>query len=155
MRKLKKDAIYLGAPMFPIRSPSRDFKFLEHKLEAKLANWRSCCLSWAIRAILIKLVAQNIPTYTLSAFNVPANTYNKLDVATRQFWWKPKDRGSKYIAWTSWDKLCCSKKYGGLGFKETKEMNLALIAKFMWFVALDRQSLCMDVLRSKYKVNSG
>ena len=34
-------------------------------------------------------------------------------------------------------------------------MNLALIAKFAWFVASDRQSLCMDVLRSKYKVKSG
>lgn len=34
-------------------------------------------------------------------------------------------------------------------------MNLALIAKFAWFVASDRQSLCMDVLRSKYKVNNG
>ena len=141
--------------MFPTRSPSRDFKFLEDKLEAKLAGWRSRCLSWASRATLIKAVAQSIPTYTLSAFNVPANNCNKLDVATRWFWWKPKDRGSKYIAWTSWDKLCCPKKFGGLGFKKTKEMNLALIAKFAWFVASDRQSLCMDVLRSKYKVNSG
>nr|POE46277.1 putative ribonuclease h protein [Quercus suber] len=155
MKKLKKDAIYLGAPMFPTRSPSRDFKFLEDKSEAKLAGWRSRCLSWASRATLIKAVAHSIPTYTLSAFNVSANTCNKLDAATRWFWWKPKDRGGKYIAWKSWDKLCHPKKYGGLGFKKTKEMNLALIAKFAWFVASDRQNLCMDVLRSKYKVNSG
>nr|POE84817.1 putative ribonuclease h protein [Quercus suber] len=155
MKKLKKDAIYLGAPMFPTRSPSRDFKFLEDKSEAKLAGWRSRCLSWAGRATLIKAVAHSIPTYTLSAFNVLANTCNKLDAATKWFWWKPKDRGGKYIAWKSWDKLCHPKKYGGLGFKKTKEMNLALIAKFAWFVASDRQNLCMDVLRSKYKVNSG
>nr|POF21454.1 putative ribonuclease h protein [Quercus suber] len=155
MKKLKKDAIYLGALMFPTRSPSRDFKFLEDKSEAKLAGWRSRCLSWASRATLIKAVAHSIPTYTLSAFNVSANTCNKLDAATRWFWWKPKDRGGKYIAWKSWDKLCHLKKYGGLGFKKTKEMNLALIAKFAWFVASDRQNLCMDVLRSKYKVNSG
>ena len=86
---------------------------------------------------------------------MPSNNYNKLDAATRRFWWKPKDKGSRYIAWASWDKLCRPKKFGGLGFKKTKEMNLALLAKFAWFVASNRQSLCMDVLRSKYKVNSG
>ena len=86
---------------------------------------------------------------------MPSDSCNKIDAATRRFWWKPKDRGSRYIAWASWDKLCRPKKFGGLGFKKTKEMNLALIAKFAWFVASNRQSLCMDVLRSKYKVNSG
>ena len=48
-----------------------------------------------------------------------------------------------------------SQKIWWTGFEIAKEMNLALIAKFVWFVASDRQSLCMDVLRSKYKVNSG
>ena len=38
MKKLKKDAIYLGAPLFLSRSPLKDFKYLEEKLESKLTG---------------------------------------------------------------------------------------------------------------------
>lgn len=36
MKSIKKDAIYLGAPMFLTRSPSKDFSFLLSKLEKRL-----------------------------------------------------------------------------------------------------------------------
>lgn len=98
MKKLKKDAIYMGAPLFPSRSPSKDIKFLEEKLEAKLAGWRSNCLSWAGICTLINLVTQAIPNYTLSAFNVPTKNCNKMDALFRRFWWKPNERNTSFIA---------------------------------------------------------
>lgn len=36
MRKLKEDAVYLGAPLFLTRNKSKDFHFLQDKLEARL-----------------------------------------------------------------------------------------------------------------------
>ena len=91
MKKLKKDAIYLGAPLFLSKSPSKDFKYLEEKLESKLTGWRSHCLSWAGRCTLINFVTQAIPNYTFSTFNVPAKNCTKLDALSRRFWWKPKE----------------------------------------------------------------
>ena len=44
VRNLKKEAVYLEAPMFLSRAPSKDFAYLEDKIEAKLAGWRSKCL---------------------------------------------------------------------------------------------------------------
>ena len=38
VKSLKKDAVYLGAPMFLSRAPSRDFAFIQGKFEAKLAG---------------------------------------------------------------------------------------------------------------------
>ena len=64
VKSLKKDAIYLGAPMFLSKAPSKDFAFLIDKLEAKLMGWRSKCLSYAGRKTLINTVAQSIPNYT-------------------------------------------------------------------------------------------
>ncbi|XP_019171032.1 PREDICTED: uncharacterized protein LOC109166588 [Ipomoea nil] len=37
-----------------------------------------------------------------------------------------QDRG---IHWKAWDRLCIPKKYGGLGFKDLKAFNLAMLGK--------------------------
>ena len=50
--------------------------------------------------------------------------------------------------------LCCPKSAGGLGFKKSKEVNLALIAKLAWMVCSGKESICMDLLRAKCKVSS-
>lgn len=36
MTSFKKESLYLGAPLFKTRSPSKDFKFLQERLETKL-----------------------------------------------------------------------------------------------------------------------
>ena len=152
MKILKKEAIYLGASLFLTRSPTKDFKFLLDKLETKLMGWRSKCLSWAGRSTLISSVAQAIPNYFMSSFNIPAKICDKLDSTSRRFWWKPKASVGKFIAWNSWDKLCQPKSLGGLGFKKAKDFNNAMLAKLAWMVASKRDSICVPVARAKYKV---
>ena len=41
---------------------------------------------------------------------------------------------------------------GGLGFKKHKDINFALLAKLAWMIVSNRDSLCMQVLRAKYKI---
>ena len=154
IKKLKKEAVYLGAPMFLSKAPSKDFSYLQDKLEAKLMGWRSKCLSWAGRKTLINSVAQTMPNYTMSTFNIPNKVCDKLDSLTRRFWWKPNQREGRFIAWKSWDNLCRPIKDGGLGFKKAKNINNALLAKLAWMVASKRDSLCMMILRAKYKVKN-
>lgn len=86
MKQLQKDAIYHGAPLFLANVSTRDFKFLQERLEARLKGWRSKCLSWAGRCTMIKSVAQGLPTYTMSTFDVPSKVCEKLDTMTRRFW---------------------------------------------------------------------
>lgn len=119
-----------------------------------MSGWRSQCLSWAGRCTLINSVAQAIPNYTLSSFNVPAKCCDKLDALSRRFWWKSKDKDSRFIAWSAWDKLRRPKRQGGIGFKKAKDVNSALLAKLAWLVVSGKQSLCMEVLRTKYKVSN-
>ena len=140
--------------MFLSRSPSKDFKFLQENLEAKLTGWRSRCLSWACKCTLINSVAQAIPNFTLFSFNIPEKIYDKLDSLTRRIWWKPKGKEMRFVAWKAWDNLCHPKNVGGLGFKKAKEVNSALLAKLAWMVCSGKRSLCMDLLHAKYKVNN-
>ena len=126
MKSLKTDFVYLGAPLFLTKAPAKDFKFLQERLEAKLKGWRSKTLSWAGRSSLIKTVAQALPTYTMSSFDIPTKVCDKLDALTRKFWWNPKNPNGRYLAWLAWEKLCLLKGVGGMGFKKSKNFNKTL-----------------------------
>jgi hypothetical protein len=101
---------------------------------------------------MIKSVAQVLPTYTMSTFEVPKKICENLDAVTRRFWWNPKTPSGRFLAWKSWDALCLPKKDGGLGFRKNKNFNKALLAKLAWMVVSNRNSICMKLVRSKYKV---
>ena len=152
MRSLKKDAIYLGSPLFLTKAWTKDFKYLVERVESKLVGWRSKSLYWARRSTLINSVVQANPNYAMYAFNVPNGVCNKLDSLSRKFWWKLKKSEEKFLTLTAWDNLCKPKCKGGLGFKSAKKMNNALLAKLAWLVASKRDSLCISILRAKYKV---
>jgi hypothetical protein len=155
MKNIQQHATYLGAPLFTSRNRCNDFKFLQEKLDARLRGWRSKTLSWVGHNTLIKSVANALPTYTFSTFDVPNKVCDKLDASTRRFWWNPKKDHGRFLAWKSWEHLCLPKRYGGLGFRKSKNFNEALISKLTWMVLTKRDSLCINALRSKYKVDDG
>ena len=150
MKSFKKDAIYLGSPMFlSNKSPSKDFKYLIDKLETRLMGWRSKTLSWARRSTLITSIAQAIPSYAMSSFSITSKVYDRLDALSCRFWWNPKQTEGSFLALTAWENLCRPKCMGGFGFKRAKDVNNALLAKFAWMIASKRDSLCMSILRAK------
>ena len=81
--------------------------------------------------IMIKVVAQAVPTYTMSCFKLPDSIYEELTSMVRNFWWGQKGDERK-MSWMSWENLCVPKNQGGMGFKLLKEFNLALLAKQGW-----------------------
>ena len=153
MKAISSAATYLSAPLFTSRSRTKDFKFLQDRLESKLKGWRCKSLSWVGRSTLIKSVAQALPTYTFASSDVPIAVCDKLDAATRRFWWKPNRESGSYLAWKAWDHLCSPKGQGGLGFHKAKRFNDALLAKLTWMVVSDRNSLCIRAFRNKDKVD--
>ena len=51
------------------------------------------------------------------------------------------------IAWFSWDKVCTPKEESGLGFRDLKTFNLALLAKQGWRLQTNTSSLVYRFLR--------
>ena len=88
----------------------------------------------------------------MSSFDIPNKICDNLDALSRRFWWRPKEREGRYLAWKDWDKPCQPKARGGLGYRKAKNFNNALLVKLAWMVASKRDYLCMQILRAKYKV---
>lgn len=85
-------------------------------------------LSMGGKEILIKVVAQAIPTYMMSCFFRPKGLCEDLERMMRNFWWVQKDQETK-ISWVGWKKMCKFKLHGGIGFHNLKAFNLAMLAK--------------------------
>jgi hypothetical protein len=54
-----------------------------------------------------------------------------------------------------WDELAKPKEHGGLGFTETRLMNMCLLSK--WILKLERvdDNMCYNLLRKKYLKGKG
>lgn len=78
------------------KHPSRKIAFnsIFDKISSCLKDWKAKVLSQASRTILIKDVAQAIPTYSMSTSLLPINICNKLDGKIRKFWWGENDKGN-------------------------------------------------------------
>ena len=59
---------YLGLPTLIGRSKYQTFAFLKDRVWKKLQGWKSNMLSKAEKEVLIKVVSQSIPTYTMGVF---------------------------------------------------------------------------------------
>ena len=62
---------YLGLPPLLGKSKRNAFNCIKDQVGRKIARWKGKLLSSAGREILIKAVAQAVPTYTMSVFLLP------------------------------------------------------------------------------------
>ena len=76
------------------------FRALKEKLDNKLSRWKEKMLSQVCKEVLIKAVAQAIPTYTMSIFKLPDTLCDDFTRMMQRFWWGQKD-GRNKMAWLS------------------------------------------------------
>lgn len=70
-----------------------------------------------------------------------------------KFWWGQKENEKK-IHWKSWLKLSVNKLDGGMGFKDLEMFNNALLAKQVWRMLQEPDSLWVRVLKGVHFPNS-
>ena len=98
---------------------------------------------------LIQSVLTSIPIFFFSFFRIPQSVATKLVKIQRVFLWGG-EHDQKKIAWISWEKVCLPKERGGLGIKDVKAFNIALLGKWKWHLLNHHQELWIKVVESKY-----
>jgi len=90
-----------------------------------------------------------ISLFYLSVFKASESVYKSIRSIQRKFlsgWGKEK----RPIAWVSWGDLCKLKEERGLGFKDIRKFNFALLAKWRWRCISQEVGKWKELLFSKY-----
>ena len=100
---------------------------------------------------LIKAALANLPIYFMSMFRCPMEVIKHIEKLQRDFLWHGNDK--KIFHLKKWSQVCKPKKEGGLGIRPLKEMNLALLGKWLWRIGDDSHGLWKQVISSKYDIS--
>ncbi|KAF7839728.1 ribonuclease H [Senna tora] len=124
--------MYLGG-YIDVPNPDRqNAALIIFYLQQKLAGWKSLMLSQAARFILIQLVLASIPIYLMHFTALTDKESRTCDSLINNFFWG--DWGeNKTPHLISWNKICRQKEMGGLGLRNTKLVNQAILGRFWNF----------------------
>jgi hypothetical protein len=140
---------YLGLPISEGRLTKGKFETTKGKFSKHASNWSEKYMSSGAKEILIKSILQAISTYAMGVFKFPLGLIDDLEKIIRNFWWGDEEN-RKRMHWLAWDKLVRPKSHGGVGFRDLRVFNQALLARQAWRLLKFPDSLCARLLKAKY-----
>jgi len=120
------------------------------KIRSRLAAWKGRLLSMAGQLCLIKSILSSLPLFYLSFFKAPIDVCNQIKRIQANFLWGWEHEGRK-IACVKWRTICSLTDAGGLGVKDIKCFNDALLSNWKWRYELSEKGLWRDILDARYR----
>ncbi|XP_074283135.1 uncharacterized protein LOC141607680 [Silene latifolia] len=131
---------YLGIPISFKRLSSADSNVLVDKIVKKIRGWGTKKLSYAGRLVLVRHVLSQMHSYWARIFLLPKGVIARVEAICRNYLWSHSENFAK-VPLIAWDQCCLPQKYGGLGILNAGLWNLAMLGKYVWWVAQKKDSL--------------
>lgn len=118
-----------------------------------LGHWKSKNLSIAGRRTLVQSVLSDVPSYVMQTSWLPQSTCDELNRLSRNFLWgSSADKRKLHLV--NWRTVTKPKKLSGLGIKETRRANIALLAKIGGQLVIGVDKMWARVFNAKYVKDS-
>ncbi|GAV71321.1 hypothetical protein CFOL_v3_14815 [Cephalotus follicularis] len=140
MTQFRQDTLpikYLGHPLIAKRLSKQDCAPLTEKILARANSWISKSLSYAGRLQLIKSTLSSMQVFWCNTFMLPVSVIKECERTLRRFLWGGSGSSVKQSL-VKWDKVCTPCQEGGLGIKNMKIWNKALLLKQVWNLLTDQ-----------------
>jgi hypothetical protein len=120
----------------------------------RAAPWQGRFMHSIAWLTLIDACLSNLPMHAMGLFLLADGTHAGFDKHRNRFFWEGQGTKRKYHM-VSWQDMCQPKSQGSLGVINTKTMNVALMAKWIWRMFSEQNSelLWLKLLRAKYRVS--
>ncbi|KAL8149291.1 hypothetical protein AgCh_006337 [Apium graveolens] len=144
------DNKYLGLPSLIGRSKKSVFGFVKDRVWRKIQDWTNQMISKVGKLIMIKNVAQTIPSYIMSCFLLPKSLCTGIEKLMNGYWWGSSGGNSRGIKWMAWNRLAVAKSKGGLGVRDLHGQNLSLLGKHIWNFSRKPDTLVTRIFKKRY-----
>ncbi|KAL8108560.1 hypothetical protein AgCh_024870 [Apium graveolens] len=143
-------SLYLGLPNVVGRNKSSIFGYIKDKMVERIESWDKKTLSKGGKEVLLKTVAQSFPIFAMSVFLLPLHLCQDLEKLMCKFWWKSNSQKERSIHWQSWSNMSKKKSEGGMGFRNVRDFNVALLGKQGWRLLKYPDKLVSRVFKARY-----
>ncbi|GKU94281.1 hypothetical protein SLEP1_g7800 [Rubroshorea leprosula] len=145
---------YLGIPIGGNHRRKAMWQPMVESVRRKLASWRGQYLSMGGHITLINSVLSSLPVFLMSTYAIPKSIIHTIDKLRRSFLWGGKG-DEKKIYCIGWDKVCKKKEEGGLGVRDLRKFNLALMGKWWGRLAENGEGMWKKIIGAKYGKGGG
>ncbi|KAL7260348.1 hypothetical protein ACSBR1_006087 [Camellia fascicularis] len=122
---------YLGMPLGANPKRAATWELIIKNVKKRLSSWKRRYLSLRGRITLVKSVLSSLPLYYMSLFRIPSTVANTIDKFQRSFLWGDSEEKKK-LHLVSWKDCSLSRKFGGLGFRKSRDNSESLLYKWWW-----------------------
>ena len=130
---------------------SADWQPVTEKIKARLGGWQARLLSRGGRLVLLQSVLLAIPTYFMALARMPEGVRRRIECTMRRFFWQgartPETMGVALVAWSI---ITRPKSMGGLGIRQLRLTNSALLTKLVGRIMGPSEDLVVALLRDCY-----
>ncbi|XP_050222822.1 uncharacterized protein LOC126672915 [Mercurialis annua] len=144
---------YLGVPLFAGAPRKIYLQSIADKVTNKFAGWKGSALSMAGRVTLVNSVILSSLLHSFSIYKWPTSLIEHLEKCIRNFIWTGSIEKTKLVT-VPWRICCRAVKDGGLGMKNLKAMNKAMLSKIAWDM-ISSDTFPLNILKSRFLTVSG